>query len=647
MIFVVAVIGCGIFTIYASTLFFKQKSREIGIFMALGARKRQLSNMLFRDVCTIGLVGGTGGLLIALPVSRGIWAMFQAMLKDSREMVWQFSAVGFSIGTLFAFFVGICIFTMAVLFLKRTNIIDILNDQRISAPVKNVKGWYGGVGLLLMVLGLLLGYGLYGFVQKVFSYSLPQIVYVLYLLSVAGVYMLLVYWMAHNKRGKRPQKYYKNIISVSMMRFTGRQTVRNMCVIVLLVFGGMFAVNYLPIVIISNQSQAERIPKDFTFTYPETTVQISQPEIREMASGFGVKIEDYQELPSLGMVVDGTEQVWHENGKITYEYEKMNKTAIFYSASDFMALTGEKISVKPQEVLQVVNKKGMGENEKLLITNPASREQKSYKINGEVVYEGSLYHNGWFEYYLLEDEVFASYEKLAAKKNRSRTVVFDVIDWKNSYDFADNLKNEIISRSPNSSAVMAYYDDFVKEKYQKRGEIYFVDEEYPAGEDELELSPENGMLYLSWKYYPDFRILLKEDMLKNMAIFIMLFTYITIICLAAVGIIAYTRGISIAMNYRQVFENLTKLGANNKYVKFCIHSQLKKIFYYPALLGTAMVIFFMLLVFKSNDGVIHVDEIRALIADMVIIGVILIYISIIYYVTFRKFIKTVGISDKI
>ena len=34
MIFVLAVIGCGVFTIYAASLFFRQKSRETGIFLA-------------------------------------------------------------------------------------------------------------------------------------------------------------------------------------------------------------------------------------------------------------------------------------------------------------------------------------------------------------------------------------------------------------------------------------------------------------------------------------------------------------------------------------------------------------------------------------------------------------------------------------
>ncbi len=38
-IFVMALFGCVVFTIYAASLFFRKKSRQLGILMALGASK--------------------------------------------------------------------------------------------------------------------------------------------------------------------------------------------------------------------------------------------------------------------------------------------------------------------------------------------------------------------------------------------------------------------------------------------------------------------------------------------------------------------------------------------------------------------------------------------------------------------------------
>ena len=47
MIFAVAVIGCTIFIIYAARLFLRYRSREIGVFLALGAEKKQMSRALY------------------------------------------------------------------------------------------------------------------------------------------------------------------------------------------------------------------------------------------------------------------------------------------------------------------------------------------------------------------------------------------------------------------------------------------------------------------------------------------------------------------------------------------------------------------------------------------------------------------------
>ena len=55
MIFTLAVIGCAVFTTYASGLFFRQKSRETGVFLALGATRAQVRGELYRELGVISL----------------------------------------------------------------------------------------------------------------------------------------------------------------------------------------------------------------------------------------------------------------------------------------------------------------------------------------------------------------------------------------------------------------------------------------------------------------------------------------------------------------------------------------------------------------------------------------------------------------
>jgi predicted lysophospholipase L1 biosynthesis ABC-type transport system permease subunit len=68
MVFVLAVIGCAVFTTYAAGLFFRQKSRETGVFLALGASRRQLQAELGKELALISLCSCTAAAILG-----GLW----------------------------------------------------------------------------------------------------------------------------------------------------------------------------------------------------------------------------------------------------------------------------------------------------------------------------------------------------------------------------------------------------------------------------------------------------------------------------------------------------------------------------------------------------------------------------------------------
>lgn len=69
MIFILAVIGCAVFTVYAAGLFFRQKSREIGIFLALGASRAQAWGELGREIGVISLASCAAGAFLGGPLA--------------------------------------------------------------------------------------------------------------------------------------------------------------------------------------------------------------------------------------------------------------------------------------------------------------------------------------------------------------------------------------------------------------------------------------------------------------------------------------------------------------------------------------------------------------------------------------------------
>ena len=87
MVFVLAVAGCIVFTIYASSLFFRQKSRQMGILMALGASRKKLAPGLLAEVGILSVVSAGAGILAGVPFDMLIWGIFACSFPLKR---WSF-----------------------------------------------------------------------------------------------------------------------------------------------------------------------------------------------------------------------------------------------------------------------------------------------------------------------------------------------------------------------------------------------------------------------------------------------------------------------------------------------------------------------------------------------------------------------------
>ena len=101
---------------------------------------------------------------------------------------------------------------------------------------------------------------------------------------------------------------------------------------------------------------------------------------------------------------------------------------------------------------------------------------------------------------------------------------------------------------------------------------------------------------------PQFRTLDQADFIKTMAVFLMIFIFIAIVCFAAVIVIAYTRSITIALNNRQVYDDLRHLGADRNYLRRSARGQVSRVFLVPALVGTIAIFALYAFILFFNDG---------------------------------------------
>ena len=631
MIFVLAVIGCAVFTLYAASLFFRYKSREMGIFLALGAKRSQLKNRLMGELSAVSLSSCAAGALLGAPLALGLWQIFRLCVVDTAEMPLRFDPAAYGFALAFSVFVIAALLLMGRRFVGKTNIIDIVQASRKSEPIHTVPRWYGWGGILLVALGAVLGYSVPGFcILSLHWYPPEGLTAIFYLPVFIGLYMLLLHTVV-NGWGRKKHRY-KNIIATSMMKFQGRQTVNNMLVMTLLIAGAYFASFYTPMLGVGAMMGYDARPVDYAYFYRNDQNVPREAEVRRLAKDYGVNITSYAEAPMIRLAVDGMEHVETE-GKlgVTWEavYREQLQSELFLPESGYRSLTGEEIDLEPGQIAAIMDAEGQGQGifggDAGLVTNTFTGEKRP--VNSDI----KLGNDVLFGRYVCDDEDFASLSAGLPDAWRETMVFFDVEDCAGSYDFAKALFNRIVDGSGPEVAVMDAWDPVVREReIAEKGSYWY--EDYPLSYDQRNSSE----FRLYWQYMPQFRVLDKADFVKTVAVFIMLFVFIAIVCFAAVFVIAYTRCMTIALNNRQVYEDLGKLGASRAYLYASVKGQVSRVFTVPAITGTGAIYAFYAMILYANDGRLTLNELAGMGACLLLILAISLLMYAVYRLTLRR-----------
>lgn len=640
MVFVLAVIGCAVFTTYAAGLFFRQKSRETGVFLALGASRRQLQTELGKELALISLGSCTAGAMLGGPLAWGIWQLFRLFLVDSQEMVLTFDPEAYLLSLAFAAYVVVMLFLMGGRSVRRTNIIDIVQKSHTSEPIREVKQWYGPVGIVLVVIGALAGYLMPSFFVRILHWYAPSVVTaVFYLPALIGIYMMLLHTVVN---GWRKRHKYRNIIATSMMKFQGRQTVRNMLVMTLLIAGAYFAAFYAPMLSTNSAYSFASRPVDFEYHWRNDQDLPEQSEVEALAEEYGVDITSWQEVSAATLAGDGYVEIEQDNGALgttyTTEYREVTSGATFFSESAWNALTGQPIDLAPGTCTNVLDDEGgsdyLSGGDVTVVTNMVTGESLP------VTPAEPLRYTMLLGCYVLDDDDYAAITDGLTDLWRESWVFFNVADVDASYPFAKALFNEIVDCSGDEVMQLDAYDLVSKLLAEEAGEAYTFDREnltslgFPAMERENRDSTEFRSY---WLYMPQSRILDQNDFVTTMAVFLMLFIFIALICFAAVIVIAFTRCMTIALTNAKVYNDLRHLGAPNAYLFRSVKGQVSKVFLIPAIVGTAVISAFYVMIMYFNDNRFTPGEV----AGMGSCAVVTVILSLALYGVYRLTRKSV------
>ena len=354
MSFGVSAIGCVVFVLYVTKLFLRYKSREIGIFLALGAEKHTLKRSLAGELAQMTAVCSAIGILLGAVIAFTTGNIIEGLIADVYDGNFTFTASGLLLSVCYALVLFLFIQFQAGRAMKRTNVMEVINEQRRQEPMKkSVSKAYLISGIALALAGIFCALILPQTVAYTTGIFLGAWTNAFYLAAVFGVYRVLVYAVSSHQRGRNPQKYYNNLIDYGMMKFQGASVVRNMLVITLLLFGGLYAVSYLPMML-SDSSSERGYEAEYSYRCLNDADEPSESGINDLAEAYGITVENYREGDFLRVFGSGTERDADENDQLIETYYDRFAQYDVTSASEFEKLTGISLDIPAGSYYQII-----------------------------------------------------------------------------------------------------------------------------------------------------------------------------------------------------------------------------------------------------------------------------------------------------
>lgn len=630
MIFIMTLFGCTVFTVYAASLFFRKKSRQLGILMALGASRKILAPGLFREVILLSGSSAFLGILAGFPFIMILWKLFRFFIVDNQYMVLNLDFTCLWIPLVFALLVLFCACLLAFVYLRKTDILDVIQEEHQNEPVRELGRWCGPVGIILLIGGAMLGYNFPTFYRDLTHRFPSALLKVLcYSPVFAGLYMIMLHTVVNGWRFRRKNPW-KNIVARSMMKFQGKQTVNSLLVTTVLIAGGCFGIFYLPMLGTGTSMTIEQREYDYSWFWPSDQNLPSEEEIQTLAKEHKVQIADWKECPYLSLAVDSNMMIDNDDGSFSWKYYEIASEGHFLSESDFNKISGQNLSVEPGEYYAVTNREETSYrivDNSSRFTNMTTREVLSVSFKGFVHFEqlGALYVG------ILDDGDFQKISQGLTPKWQG-TMAFFNSEGKDSYPFARAFYEKIVASFDDDSISTGLYDPVEYLMTEGYTNDYFGASCRNADErlDRSQLDSADFRMF--WNYMPQFRVLDSTEQLNTFSVFMMTFLFIGIVCFTAALVISYTRCQTLALNNAYVFYDLKRLGASPEYLSRELRRQAGPVFKIPAVVGMSCMVLLYGMMLYANDNRYTQSEIAGFLVCLEVIAVI----ALLFYAVFLK-----------
>lgn len=590
MSFGVSAIGCVVFVLYVTKLFLRYKSREIGIFLALGAEKHTLKRSLAGELAQMTAVCSAIGILLGAVIAFTTGNIIEVLIADVYDGNFTFTASGLPLSVCYALVLFLFIQFQAGRAMKRTNVMEVINEQRRQEPMKqSVSKAYLISGIALALAGIFCALILPQIVAYTTGIFLGAWTNAFYLAAVFGVYRVLVY-----------------------------------------------AVSYLPMML-SDSSSERGYEAEYSCRCLNDADEPSESGINDLAEAYGITVENYREGDFLRVFGSGTERDADENNQLIETYYDRFAQYDVTSASEFEKLTGISLDIPAGSYYQIIGSTSyeniwnhFGDMDKLYIESEDAYLPLSYidTVPYESLNISGDNNMGDASRFVVSDADFDRLKAGLSDSSLETQVLFDTEgNTSDEIAFSNELFRTFAEGMSDGMDVLTYYNAASAEREGA---------EYTETFSGAVVDPENPLKAADWQFAPQLVPLLDQQMIMALAARLLTFSYIFIICIAAVGVIGYTRSQSVGLTNQQVFEDIRRLGADRQYRRALMRRQLRKVFVLPTILGAGLCLLYELLMRWNNDGQISAGEIKSMLIITVIAAVIAVYQYAVYRLSVRK-----------
>ena len=403
-----------------------------------------------------------------------------------------------------------------------------------------------------------------------------------------------------------------------------------------------FASFYAPMMLSSSGTSVASRPYDYLYHYRCDQDMIGQNDVAQLAQKHNVDITTWVTATGSILGTDGMEHIETESSiGVTYteEYRELLQSATFLPERAYNAITGQKIDLAPGTCANVLDDDGgssyLSGGDVTHLTNMVTGK------NLDVTPAEPLPYTMLLGCYVLDDRDYETISAGVTDQWQEDYVFFNVADVEASFPFAKALFYDIVDHSGPEVEVFDAWDPVARQIAIEETGSYFFDPESleESGTSSIDYDkPDSTEFRTSWKYMPQFKILDETELVKTMAVFLMLFIFIAIVCFAAVIVISFTRCMTIGMTNARVYDDLRHLGAPRSYLYRSVKGQVSRVFRVPILVGTILIYAFYTLIMYSNGEPMGItpSEASGMITCLGVIAVVSLLLYLVYRLTLKK-----------